>query len=271
MKTKAAFYRPFVVEYNKAMVTIKSAKEIEAMREGGKILASVMEAVLAMIAPGVNALELDSLAEKMIWESGGVPAFKGYGGPHNPFPATLCVSFNDEVVHGVPSKNKIIKEGDVVKIDVGMTFKGMNTDMARTVAVGKVSQKTKALIRVTEESFWEGTSCLKAGGKLSEYSKKVQAYVEKNNFSIVRNLVGHGIGEEVHEDPQIPNYYNRKFMDVILEPGMTLALEPMVNAGHFETQLGHDGWVFKTKDKSLSAHYENTILVTIEGVEVLTA
>lgn len=252
------------------MIPIKSKKEIEKMREGGKILASVMDAVLDIIKPGVNSLELDELAEKMIREKGGIPAFKGYGGPANPFPATLCVSFNDEVVHGIPKKDKIIKAGDVVKIDVGMTFQGMNTDMARTVAVGNVDEQARKLIRVTEESFWEGIKCLKAGSKLSEYSRKTQNHIEKNGFSVVRNLVGHGIGEEVHEDPQIPNYYNRKFMDVTLESGMTLALEPMVNAGALETVLGHDGWVFKTQDKSLSAHYENTILIMKEGVEVLT-
>jgi len=253
------------------MIPIKSKKEIEKMREGGKILALVMGAVLDMIKPGVSSLELDEMAEKMIREKGGIPAFKDYGGSKNPFPATLCVSFNEEVVHGIPKKEKIIQAGDVVKIDVGMTFQGMNTDMARTIAVGTVSDEVKKLIRVTEESFWEGTNCLKAGAKLSEYSRKAQNHVEKNGFSVVRNLVGHGIGEEVHEDPQIPNYYNRKFMDVTLEAGMTLALEPMVNAGGFETQLGHDGWIFKTKDKSLSAHYENTVLITKDGVEVLTA
>lgn len=234
-------------------------------------MASVMDAVLGMIAPGVTSLELDEMAERMIRERGGIPVFKGYGGPANPFPATLCVSFNDEVVHGIPSREKVIRDGDVVKIDVGMTFQGMNTDMARTVAVGNVPENAKKLIRVTEESFWEGIKCLKAGSKLSEYSRKVQNHVEKNGFSVVRNLVGHGIGEEVHEDPQIPNYYNRKFQDITLASGMTLALEPMVNAGALETVLGHDGWVFKTQDHSMSAHYENTILITKEGVEVLTA
>lgn len=252
------------------MISVKSQKEIEAMREGGKILASVMEAVLTMIKPGVSSIELDKLAEKLIRKAGGKPAFKGYGGPHNPFPGTLCVSVNDEVVHGFPLKEKIFKTGDVVKIDVGMTFKGMNTDMARTMSVGKVDNKSKKLIRATEESFWQGIGCLKEGAKLSDYSKKAQKYIESQGFSVVRNLVGHGIGKEVHEDPQIPNYYNRKFSDLTLEAGMTLALEPMVNAGGFETMLGHDGWVFKTKDGSLSAHYENTVLITKEGVEVLT-
>lgn len=254
------------------MIPIKSQKEIEALREGGKILAAVMEAVLARVKPGASPLDLDQVAEKMIRQHGGIPAFKGYGKETGrPFPATICFSVNDEVVHGIPTKKRTIKEGDLVKIDMGMTFKGMNTDMARTVPVGKANNDVKKLIRATEESFWQGVRCLKEGAKLSDYSKKTQKYVESQGFSVVRNLVGHGIGREVHEDPQIPNYYNRKFFDITLEAGMVLALEPMVNAGNFETQLGHDGWVFKTKDGSLSAHYENTVLITKEGVEVLTA
>jgi methionyl aminopeptidase len=253
------------------MISIKSKEEIAAMREGGKILASVMEAVLKLVKPGVNALELDGLAEKLIREHGGLPAFKGYGAEMgNPFPATLCISFNDEVVHGVPLRRKKIKTGDVVKIDVGMTYKGMNTDMARTVAVGIVSKEIEDLIETTRESFWRGIKGLKDGAKLSDYSKRVQEYIEARGFSVVRNLVGHGIGKEVHEDPQVPNYHNKKFQDLNLEAGVTLALEPMVNAGGFETKLGNDGWVFKTRDGSLSAHYENTILITEKGVEVLT-
>lgn len=253
------------------MIPIKSEKEIEVLREGGKILASVMEAVLAMVKLGVKASELDALAEKMIREKGGTPAFKGYGEETGrPFPASICYSVNDEVVHGIPTSDKIIKKGDLVKIDIGLAFRGMNTDMARTMAVGKVSSQARKLIEVTEESFWQGIKCFKEGARLSDYSKKTQNYVEKKGFSVVRNLVGHGIGKEVHEDPQIPNFWSRKFQDIELKAGMVLALEPMVNAGSFETQLGHDGWVFRTKDGNLSAHYENTVLITKEGVEVLT-
>lgn len=253
------------------MISIKSKKEIEAIRESGRRLAKIMEELKGRIAPGVNTLELDELAEKLVFDSGGKPSFKGYGGDtERKFPATICASINDEVVHGIPRQDKILKEGDVFKIDIGMQYKGFHSDMARIFAVGNISSEAKKLMEETEKSFWKGIKNLKAGRKLSEYSKVVQKYVEDNGFSIVRNLVGHGIGREVHEDPQIPNYWNKKYQDIRLETGMTLAFEPMVNAGGFETVLGHDGWVFKTKDGSLSAHYENTVLITEKGVEVLT-
>lgn len=241
------------------------------MREGGKILAGVIEKIAREIAPGKNTQELDKLAEELVFASEGTPSFKGYGGDtERGFPATICASINDEVVHGIPAKNKILKKGDIFKVDIGIKYKGLHTDMARTFAVGNVSPEAKKLIEVAEQSFWEGVKNIGPGKKLSEYSKTVQKYVEDNGFSIVRNLVGHGVGRDLHEDPQIPNYYNKKYQDALLAPGMALALEPMVNAGGFETVLGHDGWVFKTKDGSLSAHYENTILITDKGVEILT-
>lgn len=241
------------------------------MREGGKILAGIMEKTAKEIAPGKNTQELDKLAEELVFARGGSPSFKGYGGDtERGFPAAICASINGEVVHGIPAKNKILKKGDIFKVDIGIKYKGLHTDMARTFAVGNVSPEAKKLIKVTEQSFWEGVKNIGPGKKLSEYSKAVQKYVEANGFSVVRNLVGHGVGRDLHEDPQIPNYFNKKYQDVKLAPGMTLALEPMVNAGGFETILGHDGWVFKTKDGSLSAHYENTILITEKGVEVLT-
>lgn len=241
------------------------------MREGGKILAGIMEKIAREIAPGKNTKELDKLAEELVFASGGTPSFKGYGGDtERGFPATICASINDEVVHGIPAENKVLEKGDLFKIDIGMKYKGLHTDMARTFAVGEISLEAKKLIEATEQSFWEGVKKIGPGKKLSAYSKAVQKYVEKNSFSMVRNLVGHGVGRELHEDPQIPNYYNKKYQDFMLKPGMALALEPMVNAGGFETVLGCDGWVFKTKDGSLSAHYENTILITEKGVEVLT-
>ncbi len=253
------------------MISIKSKKEIETMRESGKRLASIMEELKSRVAPGVSTLELDKLAEKLVFNNKGKPSFKGYGGDtERKFPATICASINNEVVHGIPHRDKILKEGDVFKIDIGMRYEGFHSDMARSYAVGKCSRQALALIKITEKSFWKGIKNLKAEKKLSEYSKVVQKYVEDNNFSIVRNLVGHGIGREIHEDPQIPNYYNKKYQDIKLETGMTLAFEPMVNAGGFETVLGRDGWVFVTKDGSLSAHYENTVLITEKGVEVLT-
>lgn len=244
---------------------------MEAMREGGKILAGIMEKIAQKVAPGKNTQELDKLAEELVFTNGGSPSFKGYSGnAGREFPAAICASINSEVVHGIPAKKKILKNGDIFKIDIGMKYKSLHTDMARTFAVGDVSPEAKKLIEVTEKSFWEGVKKIGPGKKLSGYSKAVQKYVEVNGFSVVRNLVGHGVGKGLHEDPQIPNYFNKKYQDVKLAPGMTLALEPMVNAGGFETILGHDGWVFKTKNGSLSAHYENTVLITEKGVEVLT-
>lgn len=251
-------------------ILIKNQKEIAAMREGGKRLAEIMEELRSAATPGASASELDKLAEKLVFRMKGAPAFKGYGSSEHPFPATVCASLNDEVVHGIPSEDKILKGGDILKIDIGMKFEEMFTDMARTFPIGKISSQAKKLIAVTESSFWEGAKKLMPGEFLSGYSKAVQKYVEKNGFSVVRNLVGHGIGRELHEDPQIPNYYSRKYQDIRLAPNMALALEPMVNAGGFETMLAHDGWTFKTRDGSLSAHYENTVLITESGVEVIT-
>jgi len=241
------------------------------MRKGGRKLAEIMKELEKQVRPGVSTLNLDKLAEKLVFHYGGKPAFKSYGKEMgHPFPATICASINDEVVHGVPKKERILKKGDILKIDIGMKYKGWYVDMARTFPIGKINNEIKKLIEITEKSFLKGIEKMKPGGKLSDYSKAVQEYVESNKFSVVRNLVGHGVGKELHEDPQVPNYYNKKYQDIILAPGMTLALEPMVNTGSHETVLGHDGWVFKTKDGSLSAHYENTILITDEGVEVLT-
>jgi len=253
------------------MITIKSKNEIEIMRNGCKILAEVLAEVGKNISPGKNTMELDKLAEELILMRGGKPAFKNYGGETgNPFPATICASVNDEIVHGIPTEKIILKEGDIFKVDIGMIYDGYCSDMARTYAVGKISSEAQKLIEVTEQCFWEGIKSLSAGGKLSDYSKAVQKYVEKNRFSVVRDLGGHGIGKKLHEDPYIPNFWNRSQKEEKLETGMTFALEPMVNIGRFETILGHDGWVFKTLDKKLSAHYENTVLITDGEPEVLT-
>jgi len=253
------------------MITIKSEKEIRIMRAGGKILAGIMQKIGEQVAPGKNTLEFNKLAEELVFASGGVPSFKGYGGDTgNPFPAAICASLNSEVVHGIPAKNKILKDGDLFKVDIGMQYQGLHTDMARTFPVGNVSGQARTLIEVTEQAFWQGIKNLKQGRMLSDYSKTAQSFVESQGFSVVRNLVGHGIGRELHEDPQIPNYYNKKFQDFKLATGMVLALEPMVNAGKFETVVGKDGWGFHSKDGSLTAHYENTILITEDGVEVLT-
>jgi len=253
------------------MVNVRTKKEIEAMREGGKKLAGIMKELQRNAKPGISTWDLDKLAEKLVFDNGGKPAFKGYeNGESVAYPGTICASLNDEVVHGIPKKNTVLNDGDLLKIDIGMEYKGMFTDMARPIAIGNIGGQARKLIKITEESFWEGIKNLKAGKYLSDYSKAVQKQIEKNGFSVVRNLVGHGVGKKLHEPPQIPNYYYQKYSDLKLISGMTLAFEPMVNEGSYETVLGKDGWLFKTKDGQLSAHYENTVLITDKGVEVLT-
>jgi len=252
-------------------VTVKNEQEITAMREGGKRLAEIMGKIGENVGPGINTLELDKLAEELVFRQDGIPAFKGYGKKiGNFFPATICASLNDAVVHGIPSEKIILQEGDILKIDIGMKFEGLFTDMARTFPVGRISAEAKRLISITEQSFREGIKNMKAEMFLSDYSKTVQKYAESEGFSIVRSLVGHGIGKKMHEDPQIPNYFSKNYWDYKLRAGMTLALEPMVNAGHFEVKMDNDGWMFMTKDGSLSAHYENTVLITEKGTEILT-
>ncbi|TSD02367.1 MAG: Methionine aminopeptidase [Parcubacteria group bacterium Athens0714_25] len=253
-------------------ISIKNEKEIALMRESGRRLAQVMVELGRAVHPGVSTLELDKLAEELVLQKEGIPAFKGYGKETgNPFPATICASINDEVVHGIPSENVVLKEGDILKIDIGMKYQGFFSDMARSFGVGNIGEKEKRIIETVKNSLSDGIKKIKKGGRLSEYSKAVQSCAEGNGYSVVRNLVGHGIGRKLHEDPQIPNYYNRKMGDLKLEVGMTLALEPMINEGGYETRLGDDGWVFKTKDGKLSAHWEDTVLVTEKGVEILTA
>lgn len=251
-------------------VSIKTEQELDKMRKAGKILAEIMQEIGKKVKPGIDTMQLDKLAEKLVFANGGVPAFKGYGERNNPFPATICASINDEVVHGIPSADKVLKEGDILKVDIGIEIDGYFSDMARTFAVGKISKEAKKLMEATEKSFWKGVKKMKDGADLSAYSKAVQKTVEEAGFSVVKNLVGHGIGKELHEDPQVLNYYEEGYRDMVLKSGMTLALEPMVNQGSFRTVLGNDGWVFRTADGSLSAHYENTIIVTKDGVEVLT-
>lgn len=252
-------------------VSIKTEEEIKSMREGGKKLAQIMSELEIALKPGISTWELDEIAEKRIIEAGGIPSFKGYGASSGkPFPGTICSSLNSEIVHGIPRKDVEVKEGDIVKIDIGMKYEGFHTDMARTFSVGKVSPEKQTIIDTVRESFYQGVSAMKPGKKLNRYSKAVQKYVEKNNFSVIRGLVGHGIGEKLHEAPQIPNYFDRKSCNFRLEPGMTFALEPMINAGTYEIKLANDGWTFETKDGKLSAHWENTVLITEDGVEILT-
>lgn len=251
-------------------IHIKTEEEIVIMRRAGHALAQVMREIEKEIRPSIDTLQLDKFAEELILSHGAKPAFKGYGDKRNPFPATICASINDEIVHGIPSEHRILNEGDIFKVDMGLEMDGFFADMARTFAVGKISDEAAKLIEVTEKSFWKGIRNLKHEARLSEYSKTVQDTIEAAGFSVVKSLVGHGIGKELHAEPQIPNYFEHGFRDIVLEEGMTLALEPMVNVGDFRTKTGKDGWVYLTADGKLSAHYENTVLITKKGVEILT-
>lgn len=246
------------------MIYIKSEKEIELMRVAGKVIANLFEVLEKVIKPGVTTLELDRIAEEFIIKNGCIPAFKGLYG----FPASICASVNDEVVHGIPGLRKL-QEGDIISIDLGANYKGYNADAARTFPVGEISDETKKLIEVTRESFFEGIKYAREGNRLSDISHAIQVYVESHGFSVVRDYVGHGIGRKMHEDPQIPNF-GPPGKGPRLKRGMTLAIEPMVNAGHYSVRTLEDNWTVVTVDGSLSAHYENTIVITEGEPEILT-
>ena len=250
---------------------IKTEDEIRRLRESGQRLARVLQTVIAELKPGMSTLDIDILAEKLIRSEGGLPIFKGYGASAGvPFPASLCTSINNEVVHGIPRKNRFLKEGDLLKLDIGMRFAGMVSDMARTVPIGVISPEAQQLLAVTEESLARGIANMKPGMRISVYARTVQNLVEQKGFSVVRDLVGHGVGYELHEDPQVPNFVSSHMHDFVLEEGMTLALEPMVNAGTFHVEIAEDDWTFVTADDKLSAHFEDTIVMTAHGAEVLT-
>lgn len=246
-------------------VTIKSAREIELMREAGRILAKVHEELGKAIQPGMSTLDIDCLGEKLIRGFGCVPSFKNYNG----YPASICVSVNNEVVHGIPNKHHIIQEGDIVSLDAGVIYKGYHSDAARTHAVGQISPEAQKLIDVTRQSFFEGIKFAKAGNHLNDLSSAIQAYAESFGYGVVRDLVGHGIGSHLHEDPEVPNF-SRNRKGIKLVPGMTLAVEPMINIGTPNVEWLDDDWTVVTKDGSLSAHYENTILITDGEPEILS-
>lgn len=249
---------------------IKTEEEIAIMRHGCRILAQTMEQIDTKIAVGMSGLEIDELAEKYIRDAGCEPAFKGYGAESgDPFPATVCFSVNEGIVHGIPSE-RLIKDGDVVKIDMGLIYKGMYADMARSFLVGNVSEEAQKIVDVTHKAFNKGLATIKNGSTLYDYAYAVQKYAEGFGYAVVRNLVGHGIGHNLHESPQIPNYVSKGMQNFTFKKGMTVALEPMVNIGTAETQISDDGWTFDTADGELSAHWENTILVTDRGTEILT-
>ena len=254
------------------MVTIKSKKEIELMKEACKVVALTYQELEKRIKPGMTTWELDQIAEKTMRSLGAIPAEKGYdigvkGVP--PYPATLCVSINDEVIHGVPSKNKVIREGDLVSIDTVALKNGFNGDAARTFIVGKASKEAERLVQVTKQAFFEGIKFAKPGYRIGDVSHRIGEYVRSQGYSVVREFQGHGIGREMHEDPGIPNY-GKAGRGIRLEPGMTLAIEPMVIQGKPNILQLDDGWTIITEDGSLAAHYENTILITEKEPEILT-
>ena len=246
-------------------VSIKSSHEIELMREAGHLLERVHDELASYIKPGISTKELDSIGEKMIRSLGCTPNFLNYNG----FPASFCISINDEVVHGIPSEGRIIQDGDLVKIDAGLIYQGYHSDAARTYAVGEVSPEALQLMEVTKQCFFEGLKAAKAGNHLNDISKAIGAHAAKYHYGIVRDLVGHGIGSSLHEDPQIPNFPQKR-RGIKLLPGMTLAIEPMVTAGDYHVNVLDDDWTVVTRDHSLAAHYENTVVVTREGCEILT-
>ena len=254
------------------MITIKSKREIELMKEACKITALTYEYIGKIIKPGMSTLELDNLAEKFIKEHGGIPAQKGYpsgvrGVPN--FPGTLCISINDVVIHGIPSKDIIIKDGDVVSVDLVVLKNGYNGDAARTFLVGKCSKEAQELTAVTEQAFFEGLKMAKAGNRVGDISHAIETYVRSFGFNLVREFQGHGIGKEMHEEPGVPNI-GKPGRGPRLESGMTICIEPMVIAGRQDIWELDDGWTIATQDGSLAAHYENTILITNGEPEVLT-
>lgn len=253
------------------MSIIKTREEITLLREGGHILARVLADVVGAVRAGISTHELNRIAEEHIRASGGEPAFKGYQafGARVAYPATLCTSINDEVVHGIPSEKRILKAGDIIGLDIGMKYKGLYTDMAVTVPVGAIDMKAQKLIAVTKKSLDIAIAAVRAGATIGDIGHAVQTYVEGEGFGVVRDLVGHGVGHAVHEDPQVPNF-GKKGTGMRLKEGMVLALEPMVTERGWKVKIDADQWTWRTRDGSRAAHFEHTIIVTKNGAEVLT-
>lgn len=246
-------------------VTIKSPREIELMREAGIILAKTHEELAKNLRPGMSTWDIDHMGEEIIRSYGCIPSFKNYNG----YPASICVSVNDEVVHGIPHKEHFLDEGDIVSLDAGVIYKGYHSDAARTYGIGQIDDDAKKLIEVTRQSFFEGIKFAKAGNHLNDISVAIQKYAESFGFGVVRDLVGHGIGSHLHEDPEIPNFA-RKRKGILLQPGMTLAIEPMITEGSYEVVWLDDDWTVMTEDGGWAAHYENTILITENEPEILS-
>ena len=253
------------------MVIIKTKKEIKVLREGGKRLATVLYKVKEKVMPGVSTKDLDKYAEKLIKDMGDVPAFLNYrpAGVRTPFPATLCTSVNEEVVHGIPSADKILKEGDIISIDLGLQHKGLFTDMALTVPVGTVSNSTLKLLEVTEQALQVGISAIRPDTRVGDIGHAIESFVRPHHYGIVEILSGHGVGRAIHEDPYIPNFGQKEKGEKLL-PGMVIAIEPMLNNGTKNVILDKDGYTYRTTDGKKSAHFEHTVLVTKEGAEILT-
>ena len=246
-------------------VTIKSQREIELMRHAGKLLGQTLKQLEEAVRPGMSTWELNQIGEEIIRGYGCIPSFLNYNG----YPASICISLNDEVVHGIPRKDFIIQEGDIVSMDAGLIYQGYHADAARTVGVGEITENARKLIEVTRQSFFEGIRQAKQGNHLYDISGAIGDYAESFGYGVVRDLVGHGIGKNLHEDPQIPNFRQRK-RGLKLQAGMTLAIEPMVNEGSPDVCWADDDWTVMTEDCSLSAHYENTVLITDGEPEILT-
>ncbi len=247
------------------MIVLKTSRELAIMKEACIISAGALQTVAKAVEPGVTTAELDRLAEKYIRSKGAVPNFKNYQG----YPATACISINNEVIHGIPSEKRVLKNGDIVSVDLGAMFEGYHGDNAATFAVGDVSPEAKRLMDVTRESLYAGIRAARSGGRIGDISNAVQSYVEANGMSVVRQFVGHGIGTHLHEEPEVPNF-GKAGHGFRLMPGMTLAIEPMVNAGDYRVKVLPDGWTTVTADGSLSAHFEHTVVITEDGAKIMT-
>lgn len=251
------------------MIALRSSSELERMAEAGAIADECMQKVLGLVSAGISTWELDREAESFIRKHGGIPSFKNYGSGANLFPASLCTSINDEIVHGIPSKKRKLISGDILKIDLGVTYHGYVADMARTVAVGDVDPDAMLLIDRTRECFEKALEVMVPGMRIGDIGSAVQTHAESFGYGVVRELTGHGVGEELHEDPEVPNY-GTAGRGLRLREGMVLAVEPMINAGSRHVRFMPDGWTVKTRDGSLSAHYENTVAITANGPRILT-
>jgi len=270
------------VNCNERMAYLKTPEEVKIIQAGGEILGRILAKLAKMIKPGVNAKEIDDEAERLIKKAGGLPSFKGYQGKKNdpPFPTAVCFCINEDLVHGIANKEKVVKKGDIVSIDIGMEYpvgrgkgnggRGLFTDTSITVAAGKVTKATKKLLEVTKQALEIGIEKCVVGNTIADIGKAIQNYVEQFGFGVVRDLVGHGVGHAVHEEPRVPNYYDKNLENWKLEPGVVIAIEPMVTMGDYKIGVADDGWSISTLDKSLCAHFEHTVIITEGKPRVVT-